>query len=122
MHTLLVQHNRGRHLTGAISFLSSENLEDEAPRAKLQQYLNLFLAMYAPHEAWEDTIAFPALRAATPPRTLDRLGGRIAELHAAQYGDHGYAQILDSVTRIERQLGVSDIASFTPPEINPPYD
>lgn len=122
VHTLLVQHNRGRHLTAAISSVSSQNLAQAGPRASLQRYLNLFLAMYAPHEAWEDTIAFPALRAVTPPETLNRLADRIAELQAAQYGDNGYAQILDSVATIERQLDISDIAAFTPPEINPPYD
>lgn len=42
--------------------------------------------MYAPNEAWEDTVVFPTLRQVSPQRTLDELAERFADLHNAQYG------------------------------------
>lgn len=122
IHTLLVQHDRGRHLTSAISFLTTQNLEHAAARTSLRRYLDMFVAMYARHEAWEDTVVFPAIRAVTRPQTLDQLATRFAELEAAQYGDTGHVRILARVSSIERRLDIGDLADFTPPEINPPYD
>jgi len=122
VHTLLVQHDRGRHLTSAISYLAGQDLEQPKARTALRRYLDLFINMYARHEAWEDTVIFPAIRAVTNPQALDQLATRFAELEAHQYGPSGLNNILTRVTHIEHQLGIADINTFTPPEINPPYE
>jgi hypothetical protein len=70
--------------------------------------------MYAPHEAWEDTLVFPALRAVTPTRTLGQLGERFAQLAARQFGADPLATVLRQVVAIEEQLGIADLAAFTP--------
>lgn len=122
VRTLLVQHDRGRHLTAGISYLSTQNLKQAKARTALHRYLDLFVAMYSRHEAWEDTIIFPTIRAVTRPKILDELAARFVDLETARYGDSGYAHLLDRVHGIEQQLGIGELASFTPPEINPPYD
>jgi len=122
VHTLLVQHDRGRHLTGAINYLSTQDLKQAKVRKALHRYLDLFVSMYSRHEAWEDTIIFPTIRAVTTQRTLDELAARFVDLETARYGDSAYIHFLGRVKGIEEQLGVGNLASFTPPEINPPYD
>ena len=70
--------------------------------------------MYEPHEAWEDTVIYPALRAQTSQRTLDELAERFHDLENTQYGDHALSQILGRVTGVEQMLGIADLATFTP--------
>jgi hemerythrin-like domain-containing protein len=122
IHTLLVQHDRGRHLTSAISYLAGQNLEQQKARTALHRYLDLFVNMYARHEAWEDTVIFPAIRAVSTPQTLTQLATRFAELEDHHYGTSSLQKILTRVSNIEKQLGIADIDTFTPPEIDPPYD
>ncbi|HZY77764.1 MAG TPA: hemerythrin domain-containing protein [Jatrophihabitantaceae bacterium] len=114
VRTLLVQHDRGRHLTAAILAAAGTGLHTAAARAALRTDLDAFVRMYEPHEAWEDTVVYPALRAATPQRTLDELAERFADLSDKQFGDHALRQILDRVAGVEQQLGIGDLASFTP--------
>jgi len=105
IHTLLVQHDRGRHLTAAISIVAGQSLKEPATRAALHRYLDLFVAMYSRHEAWEDTVVFPTIREVMRPRTFDELAERFRYLEHAQYGDSGFAHLLDRVGGIERQNG-----------------
>jgi hemerythrin-like domain-containing protein len=116
VRTLLIQHDRGRHLTAAILTTASADLASPATRTALQTYLNQFVRMYEPHEAWEDTVIYPALRAATPQRTLDQLAERFADLENTHSRDHALTQILDRVAGVEQQLAIADLATFTPPD------
>ncbi len=114
VRTLLTQHNKGRHLTASILSVANGQLSTAAARASLKSSLDAFVRMYEPHEAWEDTVIYPALRAATPQRTLDELAERFHDLENVQYGDAALAQILQRVTGVEQQLGIADLATFTP--------
>jgi hemerythrin-like domain-containing protein len=113
--TLLVQHDRGRHLTAQILTIASAGFAEASARATLRTDLDLFVRMYEPHEAWEDTVIYPALRALTPQRTLDDLAERFADLETKQYGPGALTQMLDRISGVEEQLGISDLAGFTPP-------
>ena len=113
--TLLIQHDRGRHLTAAITATAGEDLRDPGPRAALRTYLDRFVAMYEPHEAWEDTVIYPALRAATPQRTLDELAERFAQYENTRYNGDALSVILDRVVGVEQQLHIGDLSAFTPP-------
>ncbi len=115
--TLLTQHDRGRHLTAAITAAAGANLRDPAARTALRAHLDQFVSMYEPHEAWEDTVIYPALRAGTSQRTLDDLADRFAEYENSRYNGDALAAILDRVTGVEQQLHIDDLASFTPPAL-----
>ncbi len=117
VRTLIVQHDRGRHLTRAIQDLVSAGVSTAAQRVELAGYLASFVGMYEPHEAWEDTVIYPALRASTSQKTLDELAERFHDLENAQYGDQALATILGRVEGIEQQLGIDDLNSFTPPPL-----
>jgi hemerythrin-like domain-containing protein len=114
IRTLLVQHDHGRHLTAAIQAAASAGLSEATVRAALASDIAAFVRMYEPREAWEDTVVYPALRAVTAQRTLDELAGRFAELENRQYGDSALTAILQRVAGVEDELGIGDIAAFTP--------
>jgi hemerythrin-like domain-containing protein len=114
VRTLLTQHDKGRHLTATILTVSTGDLSESAAKASLKGSLDAFVRMYEPHEAWEDTVIYPALRAQTPQRTLDLLAERFHDLENTQYGDTSLVQLLQRVTGVEQQLGIADLASFTP--------
>lgn len=116
VRTLLVQHDRGRHLTAAILALAGGGPTSAKAQTALRTYLDQFVAMYEPHEAWEGTVIYPALRAVTPQRTLDLLAERFAAEENSQFGDDALAQMLERVTGVEQQLGIADLAAFTPPD------
>jgi hemerythrin-like domain-containing protein len=118
IRTLLIQHDRGRHLTAAIITTASGDLRPAGARNDLLTYLDRFVRMYEPHEAWEDTIVYPALRAISPQRTLDLLAERFAEEADRQIGDDALTQILDRVTGVEQQLGIADLNAATPPPLS----
>ena len=114
VETLLVQHDRGRHLTAEILQLAARDIGATQVRGALRTRLDAFVTMYEPHEAWEDTVIYPALRALTTQATLDELAERFADLESG-YSDLALARILDRVAGVEEQLGIHDLASFTPP-------
>jgi hemerythrin-like domain-containing protein len=117
IRTLLVQHDHGRHLTAAIQDLAGTALTAPATRTALAAHLSAFARMYAPHEAWEDTVVYPTLRQVTPQRTIDQLAERFHDLEARQYGDSALRTILARVGGIEEQLDIHDLNTFTPPPL-----
>ncbi len=114
IRTLLVQHDRGRHITAAI-LSTADDLRPERARVAVRTYIEQFVRMYEAHEAWEDTVVFPALRAVTSERTLRLLAERFADEAHSQYGDHALARILGRLDGVEQQLGIADLAALTPP-------
>ncbi|MDK3256335.1 hemerythrin domain-containing protein [Blastococcus capsensis] len=119
VRTLLIQHDRGRHLTARIYRADALDLTRADARDRLRTMLGQFVRMYEPHEAWEDTVIYPALRLGTPQRELDLLAERFADLENSHYGDAALQQMLDRVAGIEEQLGVADLAAFTPDDDGP---
>ncbi len=113
IRTLLIQHDRGRHLTVAIGQARNLDLSQPGPRDALRGNLEAFARMYEPHEAREDTVVYPALRDALSQRQLDLLAERFADLENQLYGDAALQQYLDRVAGVEQQLGIADLAVFT---------
>jgi hypothetical protein len=70
--------------------------------------------MYRPHEAREDTVLFPALRTILTPKQVESLGDRMEEDEKKVLGDEGFEKSVDQVATIEKQLGIYDLALFTP--------
>ena len=57
---LLAQHQAGRRITERV-LASAGSLKSEEDRSRVARDLEAFNRMYAPHEAREDTVLFPAL-------------------------------------------------------------
>jgi len=107
--TLRSQHAAGRTVTDRI--LTSAKAKDfEATRTLLVA----FVRMYRPHEAREDTVLFPALHEIVSKHEYDALGEQFEAIERKTFGGDGFDMAVDQVTGLEKQLGIHDLAQFTP--------
>jgi hemerythrin-like domain-containing protein len=112
---LTTQHQAGRRLTEHVLQLATNRaLKDEANRKQLAMMLRQFVRMYAPHEAREDTVLFPALRRIVTPNEYDALGEDFERKEHDLFGEGGFEKIVEKVATIEKKLGIYDLAKFTP--------
>jgi hemerythrin-like domain-containing protein len=111
---LTQQHQAGRLLTGQITALASGGLKAAAEKQKLAEALHAFVRMYAPHEAREDTVLFPALHEILSRNEFDSLGEEFEDKEHELFGKNGFEAIVDRVAGLEKQLGIYDLAQFTP--------
>jgi hemerythrin-like domain-containing protein len=113
--TLLTQHQAGRTLTAEILRLSQvEAFKDAANQGKIIAACQQFIRMYRPHEAWEDTVLFPALRAIVSPRQVEALGARMEADEKKVLGAEGFEKAVAEVASLEQMLGIYELAQFTP--------
>jgi hemerythrin-like domain-containing protein len=112
---LRAQHQAGRRVTAEILRLSQPAAyRAPANREALAAACRAFIRMYRPHEAREDTVLFPALRTLLAPARVAALGDRMEEDEQKVLGKEGFEKSVDRVAAIERQLGIYDLAQFTP--------
>lgn len=115
VHTLKDQHDAGRKLTDYIlSHANEQALRDEEQRYLLSHYLRLYIRMFRPHEAREDTVLFPAFHKLISPEEYEKLGDKFEEIEQQHFGKDGFENIVKQVTEIERQLGIYNLSQFTP--------
>jgi hemerythrin superfamily protein len=88
--------------------------KDVEPLAKV---LESFVRMYEHHAAIEDTVIFPAWKAATGEAELDELAERFEEIETEQFGGDGSETALKRMEEIETSLGLSNLELFTAPAI-----
>jgi hemerythrin-like domain-containing protein len=112
---LLQQHQGGRRLTDiTLQFATNQALKNPDDRRKLADSMKQFIRMYNPHEAREDTVLFPAFRGIVSAHEFDSLGEDFEKKEDELFGDDGFEKIVDKVAGIEKQLGIYDLAQFTP--------
>ena len=98
------QHARGRDITAQL-IAGTGDTADLVAR---------FVRMYRPHEAREDTVVFPAFHEAVGEKEYDRLGEKFEDREHQLFGKEGFEGQLAKVAEIEKQLGIYDLAQFTP--------
>jgi hemerythrin-like domain-containing protein len=112
--TLLKQHQAGRKITGQLMQISRQATRTEGEIQKLIELLTSFNSMYRPHEAREDTVLFPAFRKIVSRHEYDSLGEEFENNEHKIFGEDGFETMVDKVAAIEKQLGIYEIAQFTP--------
>lgn len=113
--TLRLQHQRGRDLTGRILQATATTTTPDARTGRgLVSAMTAFIRMYEPHEAREDTVVFPAFREVVPPKRFGELGEMFEDEEQRRFGKNGFTGIVDQVAQIEKNLGIYDLAQFTP--------
>jgi hemerythrin-like domain-containing protein len=110
---LLAQHQAGRRITERV-LATAGSMKSEDDRSRLARDLEVFNRMYAPHEAREDTVLFPALHKIVSPHEYDAMGEQFERIERTTFGGDGFDIYLDKVTVLEKQLGIYDLAQFTP--------
>jgi len=112
---LRAQHQAGRRVTEEITRLAtSAALKDASSAGRLKELMRQFVRMYGPHEAREDTVLFPALRNIVSPHEFAALGEDFEKKEHELFGEEGFEKMVDSVAKIEKTLGIYDLAQFTP--------
>ena len=106
------QHQAGRRLTSQIQQMAAA--KSTADRQKLQTALEAFIRMYWPHEAREDTVLFPALHQIVSAHEFDALGEDFEKKEQELFGKEGFEGMVVKVAGLEKQLGIYDLAKFTP--------
>ena len=113
--TLRAQHAAGRHLTSEVLELATlENVREPSTRARLVQAMRLFIRMYRPHAAQENTVLFPAFRKALSRKQYEGLRAELEKNERALFGEHLYETVLEEVRELERALGIAELGAFTP--------
>jgi len=109
------QHEAGRELTARIlaqaKLISSANA---GARTELAKHLEAFTRMYRPHEAREDTVLFPAFRELVSDKEYLELGDQFEKKEHELFGKEGFETNVDKIAELERQLGIYELAQFTP--------
>ena len=114
---LLAQHTRGREITDYVLSITSADRIPSNNVEPLAKALESFVRMYSHHAAIEDTVIFPAWKAATGQSELDELAARFEEIETEQFGADGFETALKRMEEIETSLGLSNLDMFTAPAI-----
>lgn len=114
VNVLQQQHEAGRRVTEQILTLSGTRLKSNDEKRRLAAALRQFVRMYAPHEAREDTVLFPALHQVVSRNEYDALGEDFEKKEHQLFGKEGFEGIVPRVADIEKQLGIYDLSQFTP--------
>lgn len=115
VETLKAQHLVGRELTDFI-IRSANNAAMQIFPIRLQmiECIDLYIRMFRPHEAREDTVIFPKFRAALSDDEYE-LMSHIFEAHEKEtIGEGGFGLLVAQVEAIEKALGIYDLNNFTP--------
>lgn len=113
---LLAQHVRGREITDYVLTITKEDRIPSNSIEPLARAMESFVRMYAHHAAIEDTIIFPAWKAAVGEAELDALAAKFEEIETEQFGGDGFDAALQRMEEIETSLGMSNLDMFTAPE------
>jgi hemerythrin-like domain-containing protein len=112
---LLAQHARGREITDYLLSLSKADRLSIHQSEGAARALDSFVRMYEHHAAFEDTIVFPAWKAATGEQEYQELGEKFEEIETEQFGADGFEAALKRITEIEAELGLTNLDTFTAP-------
>jgi hemerythrin-like domain-containing protein len=114
VNVLEQQHKAGRNVTDRIISLVAAGMKSAAEKEKLASDLRQFVRMYAPHEAREDTVLFPALHTIISRNEYDALGEDFEKREHQLFGKEGFEGMVPRVAEIEKQLGIYELSQFTP--------
>lgn len=110
---LLVQHTRGREITDHLLSVSKADRISGNQAESVAKALESFVKMYEHHAAIEDTVVFPAWKAATGEQEYNELGEKFEEIEQQQFGENGFEAALKRMEEIENSLGLTNLEMFT---------
>jgi hemerythrin-like domain-containing protein len=115
VRVLRAQHEAGRKVTDVVLQRANPRaLKDADDRKRVADAIRQFNRMYAPHEAREDTVLFPAFRGIVSAHEYAALGEEFEKQEDKLFGDGGFEKTVDRVAGIEKTLGIYDLSQFTP--------
>lgn len=115
VETLLAQHQRGRAITDYVIDRTKGGGVAVADAEPLARALTAFARMYEAHTAREDTVIFPAFKAALGQKAYAEIGDQFEDIERKTFGGDGFDMALKQVSDIEGKLGLADLSGFTAP-------
>ena len=76
--------------------------------------IHSFITMYRPHAAREDTDLFPLLKGIVSPHEYDAMAEDFEKKEHQLFGGDGFEMMVHRVAGLEQQIGIADLAQFTP--------
>ena len=114
VEVLLQQHQAGRRLTDRIRSLATASaIKNPKGKKELGHYMSLFIRMYRPHKAREDTVLFPTFHAVVSPKEYASLGEAFEDKEEELFGKDGFERIVQEVEKLEKAMGIYDLPRFT---------
>jgi hemerythrin-like domain-containing protein len=114
VEVLLQQHQAGRRLTDRIRSLATASaIKNPAEKRELGHYVSLFIRMYRPHKAREDTVLFPAFHAIVSPKEYASLGEAFEDKEDELFGKEGFERVVKEVEKLEKTMGIYELSQFT---------
>ncbi len=110
--TLQSQHDAGRKVTTTL--LDTSKGDALAQPRQAAQALRSFYRMYIPHISRENSVAFRAFHDLVPPKEYAELGEQFEDKEHSLFGEDGFDKTVERVAGIEKELGIHDLAQFTP--------
>jgi hemerythrin-like domain-containing protein len=111
---LYQQHQAGRCLTDTILGLVPTDSVLRDTGMRLVPLMRALTAMYCPHEAREDTVLLPKLRAVVSANEFDAMAEDFERDERRKFGEEGFERFVEKVADLEKQLGIYDLAKFAP--------
>jgi len=112
---LVAQHTRGREITDYLLSVSKADRISTNQVEPLAKALESFVRMYEHHAALEDTVVFPAWKAATGEQEYEDLSAKFEEVETEIFGADGFESALKRMEEIEASLGLTNLDMFTAP-------
>lgn len=109
------QHDRGREITDYITVVTGHGRVPSADAKPFSDALASFVRMYQHHTAIEDTLIFPAWKAAISQAQYRELSEQFEELEQRMFGKDGFDDAVERIGRIEHAFGLADLAKLTAP-------
>ena len=109
---LRTQHAAGREITTRLQEIARGVSRDSG--REVTTLIGQFNRMYHPHAAREDTVLFPQFPVVTGVKRYRELGEVFEDREQELFGKNGFEKIVAQVAGIEKQLGIYNLAKFTP--------
>jgi len=115
VEVLNTQHKKGRIVTDKIlQMANAASVKNHDDLMNLRWHMDMFVRMYEPHEAREDTVLFPEFRKIVSRHEYDALGEEFEKKENQLFGGEGFEKNVDQVAELEKRLGIYDLTHFTP--------
>jgi hemerythrin-like domain-containing protein len=112
VNVLIAQKVVGAKLTDRI-IEAAPKLHAKEQREALGRDIKLFIAMYRPHVAREETDVFPTLNTLVTPDQYSRLATGLLRRQREAFGQDGFEEATKKVAQIENKIGTYDLSQFT---------
>lgn len=112
---LTAQHEVGRAITRKIKkYAQDRDINSDADRDAIIRLMNEYIWMYCAHAAREDTELYQAFRATVNDQEYNKIAAIFENEETAKFGEDGFNKIVHMVVDIEKQLGIENLAHYTP--------